>query len=268
MKLLISNDDGVFAQGIRSLANGLAQVGHEVTVVCPDQERSATGHGLTLHHPIRAEQVEDIFEPSVTAWACSGTPADSVKVGLFGVMETPPDLVLAGINHGPNVATDILYSGTVSAAMEGLIQGIPSIAFSLGSYSSREFQGAVEFAQRLIHTLEKQPLPEAMLLNVNVPSVPPQDIQGVKITRQGIRRYVDILEKRIDPRGKTYYWLTGELMEDVELLNEPSELDEFMTDVHALRQNLITITPLQYNLTHITELQKLQTWSQMLSIHN
>jgi 5'-nucleotidase len=162
------------------------------------------------------------------------------------------------------VATDILYSGTVSAAMEGLIQGIPSIAFSLGSYSSREFQGAVEFAQRLIHTLEKQPLPEAMLLNVNVPSVPPQDIQGVKITRQGIRRYVDILEKRIDPRGKTYYWLTGELMEDVELLNEPSELDEFMTDVHALRQNLITITPLQYNLTHITELQKLQTWSQML----
>lgn len=265
MKLLISNDDGIFAQGIRSLANGLAQGGHEVTVVCPDQERSATGHGLTLHHPIRVEQVKDIFEPAVTAWACSGTPADSVKVGLFGILESPPDLVLAGINHGPNVATDILYSGTVSAAMEGLIQGIPSIAFSLGSYTSREFQGAVEFAQKLIQALEKNPLPEPMLLNVNVPGVLSSEIQGVMITRQGIRRYVDILEKRLDPRGKTYYWLTGELMEDVELLNTPSEFDEFITDVHALRQGFITITPLQYNLTHVTELQKLQIASETLA---
>lgn len=266
MKLLISNDDGVFAQGIRSLANGLAAVGHEVTVVCPDRERSATGHGLTLHHPIRAEQVENIFEPSITAWACSGTPADSVKVGLFGILDSPPDLVLAGINHGPNVATDILYSGTVSAAMEGLIQGIPSIAFSLGSYSSREFQGTVEFAQQLIQTLEKNPLPEPLLLNINVPAVPSSEINGVMITRQGIRRYVDILEKRLDPRGKTYYWLAGELMEDVELLNAPSEGDKLITDVHALRQHFITITPLQYNLTQVTELSKLQTWSETLPI--
>lgn len=268
MKLLISNDDGVYAQGIRSLANGLAEVGHEVTVVCPDQERSATGHGLTLHHPIRAEIVEGIFHESVTAWACSGTPADSVKVGLFGILESPPDLVLAGINHGPNVATDIIYSGTVSAAMEGFIQGIPSIAFSLGSYSSHEFEGAVQFAQILVQQLENHPFPEAMLLNVNIPAATPSEISGIVITRQGIRRYIDILEKRVDPRGKTYYWLAGELMEDVELLNAPSAIDELVTDVHALRQNFITITPLQYNLTQVTGLQNLEQWAEQLTLKN
>ena len=140
--LLISNDDGIFALGIRTLANTLAQAGHHVTVVCPDRERSATGHGLTLHQPIRAEIVESIFDPSVTAWSCSGTPADCVKFALSAVLDTRPDFVISGINHGSNLGTDILYSGTVSAAMEGLIEGIPSIAISLASFTSREFQTA------------------------------------------------------------------------------------------------------------------------------
>jgi 5'-nucleotidase len=249
MKLLISNDDGIFAQGIRHLANGLAEVGHEVMVVCPDQERSATGHGLTLHQPIRAEIIEGVFHPHVKAWACSGTPADCVKLALFALLDTPPDLVLSGINHGPNLGTDVLYSGTVSAAMEGLIEGISSIALSLGSYTSRYFQPGVKFAQDLVANLQQSPLPQATLLNVNIPAVEEKHILGVTLTRQGIRRYVDIIEKRVDPRGKSYYWLAGELLEDVEEVKDPNLKDDIPTDVTALRQNYISITPLQYNLT-------------------
>ncbi|MGA7934253.1 MAG: 5'/3'-nucleotidase SurE [Kovacikia sp.] len=256
MKLLISNDDGVFALGIRSLANHLAEAGHEVTVVCPDQERSATGHGLTLHQPIRAEHVESVFHPKVKAWACSGTPADCVKLALWALLDSPPDLVLSGINHGSNLGTDVLYSGTVSAAMEGVIEGIPGIAFSLCSFSSRNFEPAAAFAESLVAQLAKQPLPELLLLNVNVPAVEAREIAGVLLTRQGIRRYVDVFEKRIDPRGKTYYWLAGELLEEVEELDELSK--PFPTDVQAIRTNYITITPLQYNLTSPTGLKDLQ----------
>jgi len=249
MKLLISNDDGIFSVGVRSLADTLAQVGYEVTVVCPNRERSATGHGLTLHEPIRAEVVNNIFHPKVTAWSCSGTPSDCVKLGLWGLMESSPDLVLAGINHGSNLGTDLLYSGTVSAAMEGFIQGIPSIAFSLASYTAKEFQVAATFAKNLVNQISKQPLLEPTLLNVNVPPVPQSEIAGVKITRQGVRRYIETFEKRADPRGKTYYWLVGEAIEDVEQpdhLHLPSEVP---TDVQAIRDRYISVTPLQYNLT-------------------
>lgn len=259
MKLLISNDDGIFAPGIRSLANGLAAAGHDVTVVCPDRERSATGHGLTLHQPIRAEIIESIFHPTIKAWACSGTPSDCVKLALWALLDSPPDFVLSGINQGANLGTDILYSGTVSAAMEGVIEGIPSIAFSLTSFSSPEFQSAVNFAKTLLAQLEVNPLPEVMLLNVNVPAVNSAEIAGVTITRQGVRRYIDVFEKRVDPRGKTYYWLAGELLEEVEpqCLNLPPDI---LTDVQAIRNNLITITPLQYDLTYGSGLKQLLKW--------
>ncbi|MGD1701057.1 5'/3'-nucleotidase SurE [Dapis sp. BLCC M229] len=260
MKILVSNDDGIFAEGIRSLANGLAAVGHEVIVVCPDKERSATGHGLTLHQPIRAEIVKSIFDDGIKAWACSGTPADCVKLALFGLLESQPDLVLAGINHGPNLGTDILYSGTVSAAMEGIVENIPSIAFSLGSYTSREFEVAVNFAQSLVQKMESQPLDNLMLLNVNIPAVEETEIAGVKITRQGIRRYIDIFEKRVDPRGKTYYWLAGEVQEDVEDTNDRSSVEKLPTDIQAMHEKYITITPLQYNLTYGKQLGYLEKW--------
>ncbi|MBW4469035.1 MAG: 5'/3'-nucleotidase SurE [Stenomitos rutilans HA7619-LM2] len=259
MKLLISNDDGIFALGIRSLANRLAEAGHHVTVVCPDRERSATGHGLTLHQPIRADIVESVFHPNVKAWACSGTPSDCVKLALWALLDGPPDLVLSGINHGSNLGTDVLYSGTVSAAMEGVIEGIPSLAFSLASFASSEFQPAAAFAESLVAQLAKQPLPELLLLNVNVPAVAAEAIAGVKVTRQGVRRYIDVFEKRLDPRGKTYYWLAGELLEDVA---EPSEVtDQAPTDVEAIRANYITVTPLQYNLTAATGLASLKHWT-------
>jgi 5'-nucleotidase len=260
MKLLISNDDGVSALGIRTLANYLAEAGHDVSVVCPDRERSATGHGLTLHQPIRAEIVESIFHPAVKAWACDGTPSDCVKLALWALLDTPPDLVLSGINQGANLGTEILYSGTVSAAMEGLIEGIPSVALSLISHTSKDFQPAAKFAKILVDQLAQKPLPELMLLNVNIPAVKWEEIAGVTLTRQGLRHYIDVFNKRVDPRGKTYYWLTGEVVEDVEPptgLNLPQNVP---TDVEVVRKNYISITPLQYNLTYATGLDKLSDW--------
>ena len=260
MKLLISNDDGILALGIRSLANGLAAAGHDVAVVCPDRERSATGHGLTMHQPIRAEVVESVFHPTVKAWACSGTPSDCVKLALWALLDSHPDLVVSGINHGSNLGTDVLYSGTVSAAMEGVIEGIPSIAISLASFSSQEFQPAVTFAKSLVAQLKTQPLQASMLLNVNVPAVEAKEIAGVAITRQGVRRYCDVFEKRVDPRGKTYYWLAGELLQEIELepgLHLPSQIP---TDVQAVSNNYISITPLQYNLTYAAGLEELCQW--------
>jgi 5'-nucleotidase len=260
MRLLISNDDGIFAQGIRVLANTLAQAGHQVTVVCPDRERSATGHGLTMHDPIRAEQVDSIFEPGINAWACSGTPSDCVKLALGALLDQPPDFVLSGINHGANLGTDILYSGTVAAAMEGVIEGISSMALSLTSFTNREFQPGADFARKLLAHLAVHPLLEPTLLNINIPPVPAVAIAGVKVTRQGLRRYIDTFQKRIDPRGKTYYWLSGEVLQDIvqpEHLHLPIEVE---TDVQAIKENYITIVPLHFNLTYPPGVTELQSW--------
>ena len=247
--ILISNDDGIFALGVRTLANTLAQAGHQVTVVCPDRERSATGHGLTLHQPIRANQVNSVFHEDVIAWSCSGTPADCVKFALSAVLKTRPDFVYSGINHGPNLGTDVLYSGTVSAAMEGVLDGIPSVAFSLASFSAFEFQPAADFALKLLEKLPKKDYPKPPLLSINIPPVDSEDIAGVLVTRQGLRRYIEKFERRLDPRGKSYYWLEGEIVEDIEQPEDINLPPHIMTDVQAIRDRFITITPLQYNLT-------------------
>lgn len=274
MKLLISNDDGIFATGIRTLADTMAAAGHQVWVVCPDRERSATGHGLTLHKPIRAEQIEGVFHPDIQAWACSGTPSDCVKLALGAILESSPDMVLSGINQGANLGTDVLYSGTVSAAMEGVIEGIPAIALSLTNYAFKNFLPAAQFAKALVNAFTEFPLKSPPLLNVNIPAVTADQIKGSVIARQGIRRYVDLFEKRSDPRGKTYYWLAGEVLEAIDhdedsyqLLAEQlqqlpkfSSLEGIPIDVEAIRQNLITITPLHYNLTSPLGLCQLQAW--------
>jgi len=271
MNLLISNDDGIFALGIQTLANTLAAAGHTVTVVCPDRERSATGHGLTLHDPLRVEPVEGLFADSIQAWACSGTPSDCIKLGLGALLEQPPDYVLSGINHGANLGTDVFYSGTVSAAMEGFMAGIPSIAVSLVSFSYQDFQPAAQATQWLLTQLPAV-MSAAMLFNVNVPAVPLPEMSGVAVTRQGIRRYFDVFQKRIDPRGKTYYWLAGELVEEGDFPAsdlrsqagphwDPLELGDLpRSDVQAIRENYITITPLQTNLTCLSGLMGLKEW--------
>ncbi|MBE9015655.1 5'/3'-nucleotidase SurE, partial [Chroococcidiopsidales cyanobacterium LEGE 13417] len=176
---------------------------------------------------------------------------------LWALLDSPPDLVLSGINQGANLGTDILYSGTVSAAMEGIIVRIPSIAFSLTSFTHQDFQVAANFARSLVAQLEREPLPQLILLNVNVPPVPQAEITGVTFTRQGIRRYVDVFEKRVDPRGKTYYWLAGELLEEVEPEPDLHLPQNIPTDVDAIRQNYIAVTPLQYNLTCASGLRQL-----------
>ena len=247
--VLISNDDGIFALGVRTLADTLAQAGHQVTVVCPDRERSATGHGLTLHHPIRAKKVDSVFHENAIAWSCSGTPADCVKFALSAVLETRPDFVFSGINHGPNLGTDVLYSGTVSAAMEGVLEGIPSVAFSLASFSALEFQPAADFALKLLKKLSDLEYPKPPLLSINVPPIPTSEIAGVTVTRQGLRRYIEKFAKRLDPRGKSYYWLEGEIVEDIEQPEDVNLPPHILTDVQAIRDRYITITPLQYNLT-------------------
>jgi 5'-nucleotidase len=262
LKILISNDDGIFALGVRTLANTLAQASHQVTVVCPDRERSATGHGLTLHQPIRAEEVDSVFHPAVIAWSCSGTPADCVKFALSAVLTSRPDFVLSGINHGPNLGTDVLYSGTVSAAMEGSLEGIPSIALSLASFTTEEFQPAADFALKLIEKLGQAQLPQSTLLSVNIPPVATEKIAGILVTRQGLRRYIENFQQRFDPRGKSYYWLAGEIIEDIEQPEDTNLPPHILTDVQAIRFNYITITPLQYNLTDAVTVRYLhqQDW--------
>ncbi|MGK7942332.1 MAG: 5'/3'-nucleotidase SurE [Crocosphaera sp.] len=257
INILISNDDGIFALGVRTLANTLALAGYNITVVCPDRERSATGHGITLHRPIRADIIEEFFDPKITAWSCSGTPSDCVKLALNTLVEHRPDFIVSGINHGSNLGTDVLYSGTVSAAMEGIIEGIPSVAMSLASFSVREFQPGADFACRLIQQLREHPLPESTLLNVNIPPVVADAIAGVMLTRQGLRRYIENFEKRVDPRGKSYYWLAGELVTEIEQPNHIHLPPEIPTDVQAIQQNYITLTPLQYNLTDVASFEYL-----------
>ena len=269
MKLLNSNDDGIFAGGIRTLANSLAKCGHDVTVVCPDRERSATGHGITMHRPIRAEQMTSVYDAGISAWACSGTPADCVKLALDALLETPPDCVLSGINHGANLGNDVLYSGTVSAAMEGLLEGIPSLAVSLASFTHLDFQPAADYICQIVPSLAQ--LVRPLLLNVNVPAIAKPKIQGVKVARLGMRRYRDLFEKRIDPRGKTYYWLAGEVLEesnDDDLIQaipdrfSPQQtqdlIAQFATDVSAIKSGYITVTPLHYDLTAYSDLSFLQ----------
>ena len=264
MKLLIGNDDGIFAQGIQTLANALNAAGHHVTVVCPDRERSATGHGLTLHDPIRAEEVSNIFDNGIRAWACSGTPADCIKLGLGALLDEPPDWVLSGINHGPNLGTDILYSGTVSAAMEGLLENIPSMAFSLADFSDRDFTVAGRTACHLLEHCTATPLDRPTLLNVNIPAVAADAIAGLQVTRLGYRRYFDEFQKRVDPRGRTYYWLSGELLEEVDPNSAPypPTNSPLPTDVRAIRDRFISITPLHFNLTDLTALE---AWDARLS---
>ncbi len=246
LRILISNDDGVFAAGIQALAAEAARRGHAVTVVCPDQERSATGHGLTLQTPLRAERADALFAEGVTAWACSGTPSDCVKLALFSLLEAPPDLVLSGINHGPNLGSDVFYSGTVSAAMEGTLEGLPSLAVSSGCFQWRDFAPAAVIALDLAERSLAAGWPEGLLLNLNVPALPAGEIGPPRWCRPGLRRYVDQFDRRSDPRGRTYYWLAGEVVTDLESAGAGPL--EWPTDVAQVHAGGAAVTPLQPEL--------------------
>mgnify|MGYP002629087647 CR=1 FL=1 len=246
LSILISNDDGVFAEGIRTLANAAAARGHRVTVVCPDQERSATGHGLTLQTPLRAERADALFDEGVIAWACSGTPSDCVKLALGRLLTEPPDLVLSGINHGPNLGSDVFYSGTVSAAMEGTLEGLKALAVSSACFNWREFAPAARLALEVAEQMLAGGWPEGLLLNLNVPAQPAATIGPVRWCRPAVRRYVDQFDCRTDPRGRTYYWLAGEVVNDLEAATAGPR--DWPTDVEQVHSGGAALTPLQPEL--------------------
>jgi 5'-nucleotidase len=246
LRILISNDDGVFADGIRALAAEAAGRGHQVTVVCPDQERSATGHGLTLQTPLRAERADALFAAGIRAWACSGTPSDCVKLALFALMDEWPDLVLSGINHGPNLGTDTLYSGTVSAAMEGTIEGLPALAVSSADFKWRQFEPAARIALDVAEHLHASGWPPGVLANLNVPPLAAEAIGPLRWCRKAVRRYTDQFDQRVDPRGRTYYWLAGEVANDLEA--DVAGPADWPIDVAHVAAGGVSLTPLQPEL--------------------
>ena len=245
MKILVTNDDGMHSEGLHALADALKEAG-DVVVVAPDRERSSVAHALTMHRPLRIRQVKKSY------YAVDGTPVDCVILGVHLLGPERPGLVASGINKGENMGEDVLYSGTVSAALEGTIMGIPSFAISLVSRSEFKFEGAAGFAVRVARFIERNGLPKETLLNINVPNLNPEQIQSYRITRQGKRIYGDVVYEKTDPRGGKYYWIGG---------NEPSFEKEEGTDFDAISQGLVSITPLQPNLTRSPSLSEIEDWN-------
>ncbi len=246
LNILISNDDGVFAEGIRALAKSAKKRGHKVTVVCPDQERSATGHGLTLQSPLRVERADALFGKDIKAWGCSGTPADCVKLALSELLDNKPDLVLSGINHGPNLGTDIFCSGTVAAAMEGTLENVPAMAISVASFKWKNFEFAGEIAMNIAEQSIKDSWPPSLLLNLNIPPCEKNQIKELSWTRLSIRKYKNQFSKREDPRGDDYYWLAGEVVLD--LKSKGYGPKNWPSDVSQIQENKISLTPVEPDL--------------------
>ncbi len=251
MLILISNDDGIQAPGIDALRAALEELG-DVYVVAPDRPRSASGLGITIHKPLRAENIQ--FPGSkAKGYAVNGTPSDCVKLGIQALLPCKPDIVVAGINQGPNLGTDVLYSGTVSAALEGVINDVPSIAVSLASWESSDFDYAAEFTRRLVGVVTGHGMPEETLLNVNVPVLKNGSKPSrVAVTRLGKRRYENTFEKRRDPRGKEYYWMGGEVMD---IMAEPG------TDIASVRNGEISVTPLFFDVTDNNFMNMVREWN-------
>jgi len=241
MIILLCNDDGIRSDGVQQLARAVEPLG-DVYVVAPDREQSAVSHSLTLHRPLRVEQI------APRQYAVDGTPTDCVNLAVSGLLPGRPGLVLSGINKGANLGDDITYSGTVSAAMEGTLLGIPSIALSLVAREHFAFDAAAEFAARLAAQVIAHPFPVETLLNVNVPAVPRERMRGYRITRQGKRRFSEALVEKIDPRGKKYYWIGGD---ELDFVDEPG------TDFAAIQDGAVSITPIHLDLTHYPSFEAL-----------
>ncbi|MCG0276547.1 MAG: 5'/3'-nucleotidase SurE [Thermosediminibacteraceae bacterium] len=249
MKILITNDDGIYAEGLLILAREISKIA-KVIVVAPDRERSATAHAITMHKPLRVERAY-LRDCPVESWMVNGTPSDCVKLALDALLSDPPDLVLSGINRGPNLGTDVIYSGTVSAAIEAAIYGIPAVALSVAAYENISYDYPAQFARKLCEVLAEKEFPKDTLLNVNIPPLEIEDIAGVLITHLGSRKYKNCFDRRQDPRGKTYYWLAGEVVED---------LDDDTSDVWAIKNNYISITPIHFDLTNYEVIDNIKKW--------
>jgi 5'-nucleotidase len=251
MQILVTNDDGVLAPGLLALAQELRQLG-EVTVLAPDRNWSASGHVKTMERPLRVKEVT--LADGTPALASDGAPSDCVALALLGVVTKKIDLVVSGINPNANIGHDVTYSGTVTAAMEAVINGVPGLAVSLDSkpgHGELDYGPAARVAAKVAAKVLAEGLPEGVLLSINVPCVPEAELKGIQITRQGLRVYRDALDARKDPRGRAYYWIGGDF---------PTGVDEAGTDFGALQAGLVSITPLQLDLTAHAALAGLQGW--------
>ena len=245
MRILCSNDDGYLALGLNVLARAASGFG-EVTIVAPDREQSATSHALTLHHPLRARRATD------GAWMVDGTPTDCVILAVGELLDDRPDIVLSGINHGPNMGEDVLYSGTVAAAMEATVLGIPAVAFSYTGEHPEELEGWQEvIADFLRGVLVRDDFPRDTLLSVNLPNVAPDEVKGVRVTKLGRRRYQDSLTRAQDPSGKEYFWIGGGTTN----WTGPDD-----SDFRAVKDGFISVTPLHLDLTNFPLLDQIRGW--------
>lgn len=237
--ILVTNDDGITAPGIRNLVEAVRGLG-TVVVVAPDSPQSGMGHAITIGHPLRLERV-DIFGADIEAWQCSGTPVDCVKLARCQVLHRKPDVCVSGINHGSNSSINVIYSGTMSAAMEAAIEGVPSVGFSLLDYRfEADFEVARYVAKMVTRQMLEQPLPPHSLLNVNIPKNDMDSFQGLKLCRQAKARWAEEFEHRVDPRGRDYYWMTGRF------INEDEGDD---ADVKALGEGYASVVPVRFDLT-------------------
>jgi 5'-nucleotidase len=247
--ILITNDDGVSAPGILNLVECVKDLG-KIVVVAPDKPQSGMGHAITIGHPLRLHKINTLDD--VETWSCTGTPVDCVKLAVDKVLHRKPDLCLSGINHGANHSINVIYSGTMSAAVEAAIESIPSVGFSLLDYSiEADFSGAKKYARMVVEKMLKTKPDKHTVLNVNIPAVPELDIKGLKICRQAYAKYEEDFVERNDPNGRRYYWLTGEFV------NFDKGKD---TDVWALAHNYVSVVPVQFDLTNYvlkTKLEKL-----------
>ncbi|MBN1429873.1 MAG: 5'/3'-nucleotidase SurE [Anaerolineae bacterium] len=246
--ILITNDDGVHAPGILALQSALRRVPNtSVTIMAPAENQSAVGHRKTMHKPLRVNPVT--LSDGNTAFACSGSPADAIALALMGFVNDPVDIIVSGINQGPNLGQDITYSGTVTAAMEAALFGIPAIAMSFDSFTEQTFEEAAAVAVKLVPVVLEKGLPDLTLLNVNVPCA---GIKGIRLTRQGRRHYHDVLIERIDPFGRPYYWIGGE--------QPTGDIDEVGTDVWAIANDYVSITPIRLEMTARNFMPEIEEW--------
>ena len=247
--ILVTNDDGINSPGILALVEALASIGR-VHVVAPLYEMSAMGHAITLSDPLKVVDVQR--QDSFFGYGIQGTPADCVKLAVNSDLVPRPDMVVSGINQGANLGVDIIYSGTVSAAYEGTLLGIPSLAVSLASFKFKDFEPAAEIARRIAIQILNRDLPQGTLLNLNIPPGPLAELKGQRITRQGSALYDENYERRLDPRNHVYYWLAGTR----KIIDDNLDIDE-----NAVRHGYISITPLHYELTNTAFRQDLKTWN-------
>lgn len=248
--ILITNDDGISAPGIRNLVESVKDLG-KIVVVAPDKPQSGMGHAITIGHPLRLHAVQT-FE-GIEAYQCTGTPVDCVKLAVDKILHRKPDICLSGINHGANHSINVIYSGTMSAAVEAAIESIPSIGFSLLDYSiEADFTAARKYARIIVEKMLSRKMDKHMILNVNFPAVDDKLIRGIKISRQAYAKYEEDFLERDDPHGRKYYWLTGEFV------NFDKGRD---TDVWALKNNYVSVVPVQFDMTNYDLKIKLEkTW--------